>query len=47
MNFMPKLLGYSHTYSTVYHPHSNEIVEHFNDTYIPKLPKLEDHEKKN
>ncbi|CAF4134437.1 unnamed protein product, partial [Rotaria magnacalcarata] len=47
MDFMAKLIGYNHTFSTVYHPQSNGMVERFNATFVPQLAKLHDHENNN
>ncbi|CAF1365157.1 unnamed protein product [Didymodactylos carnosus] len=38
------LLGHHHIYSTTYHPHTNDMIERFNETFIPQLAKLQDTE---
>ncbi|CAF1582627.1 unnamed protein product [Adineta ricciae] len=47
MEAMAKLVGYNHTYSTTYHPHSNGMIERFNSTFIPQIAKLQDRENNN
>ncbi|CAF1371924.1 unnamed protein product [Rotaria magnacalcarata] len=44
MDSMPKLIGYNHIFSTVYHPQSSRMVERCNATFVPQLAKLHDHE---
>ncbi|CAF1438096.1 unnamed protein product, partial [Rotaria sordida] len=47
MDAMAKLVGYTHIFSTVYHPQSNGMVERFNATFVPQLAKLHDRESNN
>ena len=47
MKAMANLFGYTHVYSTVYHPQSNGMVERFNATFVPQLAKLHDRENNN
>lgn len=41
------LIGYTHIYSTTYHPQTNGIVERFNATFVPQLAKLHDSQHNN
>lgn len=47
MDAMAKLIGYTHIFSTVYHPQTNGMVERFNATFVPQLAKLHDRESNN
>ncbi|CAF4271783.1 unnamed protein product, partial [Rotaria sordida] len=47
MESIAKLIGYNHIFSSVYHPQSNEIIEHFNATFVPQIVKLQDLENNN
>ncbi|CAF1451151.1 unnamed protein product [Adineta ricciae] len=47
MDAMSELVGYSHIYSTTYHPQSNGMIERFNATLVPQITKLQDREHNN
>ena len=47
MENIKHLVGYTHIYSTLYHPRTNGIVERFNSTFVPQLSKLQDSEHNN
>lgn len=47
MDSMAQLIGYTHIYSTVYHPQSNGMVECFNATFVPQIAKFQDCENNN
>ncbi|CAF1052451.1 unnamed protein product [Rotaria sordida] len=47
MDSMAKLIGYNHTFSSVYHSLSNGMIERFNATFVPQIAKLQDRENNN
>ncbi|CAF2954203.1 unnamed protein product [Rotaria sp. Silwood2] len=47
MESMAKLIAYNHSFSSVYHSHSNGMIESFNATFVSQIAKLQDRENNN